>query len=346
VGRRAVAALVVALVAVACATIATTAPASAASPGQFCSSSDEGKVELDPQGQYIRCQFQGQSRRWVVVSACPDAGSNPGTPVGTGKSGYWMLGQGGEVYPFGDAVDHGDIVANLVARAVAGVTAVDIEPTPDGNGYWILDSQGCVHDFGNAGHSGNVNIAELELGERVTSISAHPTIGAGYWVFTNRGRAIPFSVPEHGGVHTMTLNGPVIDSTVTPNGAGYYMVASDGGVFAFGNAAFHGSTGDIRLNSPAVGLVPDPDGVGYWFVAADGGVFAFQAPFRGSIPGVLLTGQQLNQPIIGMVAYGNAYLMVASDGGIFSFATNKDFEGSLGSNPPALPIVSVAVLET
>jgi hypothetical protein len=344
--RRPAAALVVALLAVACGAITTAAPASAASPGQFCSSSDEGKVELDPQGQYIRCQFQGQSRRWVVVSACPDAGSNPGTPVGVGKTGYWMLGRSGEVYPFGDAVDHGDIVANLAERAVAGVTAVDIEPTPDSNGYWILDSQGCVHDFGNAGHSGNVNIAELELGERVTSISAHPTIGAGYWVFTNRGRAIPFSVPDYGDVHAMTLNGPVIDSTVTPNGAGYYMVASDGGVFSFGNAVFKGSTGDIRLNSPAVGLVPDPDGVGYWFVAADGGVFAFDAPFRSSIPAVLAAGQSLNQPIIGMVAYGNAYLMVASDGGIFNFATNKAFQGSLGGQAIPFPIVSVAVLET
>jgi hypothetical protein len=44
-----------------------------------------------------------------------------------------------------------------------------------------------------------------------------------------------------------------------------------------------------------------------------------------------------------MVAYGNGYLMVAEDGGIFSFS-DKPFGGSLGGNPPANPIVSVAAL--
>ena len=33
--------------------------------------------------------------------------------------------------------------------------------------------------------------------------------------------------------------------------------------------------------------------------------------------------------------------MVAEDGGIFNFS-DKPFLGSLGANPPALPIVSVA----
>ena len=63
------------------------------------------------------------------------------------------------------------------------------------------------------------------------------------------------------------------------------MVASDGGIFSFGDAVFHGSTGGTRLNQPVMGLVPDPDNVGYWLVARDGGVFAFAAPFRGSMGG-------------------------------------------------------------
>jgi hypothetical protein len=32
------------------------------------------------------------------------------------------------------------------------------------------------------------------------------------------------------------------------------MVASDGGVFAFGDARFLGSTGSVRLNQPIVGM--------------------------------------------------------------------------------------------
>ena len=49
------------------------------------------------------------------------------------------------------------------------------------------------------------------------------------------------------------------------------MVASDGGIFAFGDARFVGSMGGRRLNAPVQSLVPDPDGAGYWLVAADGG---------------------------------------------------------------------------
>jgi hypothetical protein len=41
-----------------------------------------------------------------------------------------------------------------------------------------------------------------------------------------------------------------------------------------------------------------------------------------------------------MVRFGNGYLMVAADGGIFNFS-NKPFFGSLGANPPPVPIVSV-----
>ena len=81
----------------------------------------------------------------------------------------------------------------------------------------------------------------------------------------------------------LRLNGPVLDSIPTPSGRGYYMVASDGGIFTFGDAVFHGSTGNIKLNAPVQSLVPDPDGVGYWLVAADGGVFSFEGAFRGSL---------------------------------------------------------------
>ena len=61
----------------------------------------------------------------------------------------------------------------------------------------------------------------------------------------------------------------------TPSGNGYWLVATDGGVFAFGDATFHGSTGNIRLNQPIVAMDRTPTGGGYWLVASDGGVFTF-----------------------------------------------------------------------
>lgn len=112
----------------------------------------------------------------------------------------------------------------------------------------------------------------------------------------------------------------------TPNGQGYWIAASDGGIFSFGNAAFYGSMGGQALNSPVVGMVARPQGDGYWLVASDGGIFAFGAAgFYGS-----MGGQPLSQPVVGMAvtASGNGYWLVAKDGGIFAFG-DAPFRGSL-----------------
>jgi hypothetical protein len=61
---------------------------------------------------------------------------------------------------------------------------------------------------------------------------------------------------------------------VDPATDGYWLVASDGGIFSFG-APFFGSTGAIVLNKPIVGRESAPSGTGYRFVASDGGIFDF-----------------------------------------------------------------------
>jgi hypothetical protein len=61
------------------------------------------------------------------------------------------------------------------------------------------------------------------------------------------------------------------------------LVASDGGIFAYGDAQFYGSTGAIALAQPITAMAAMPDGGGYWFSAADGGLFSYgTAPFQGS----------------------------------------------------------------
>ncbi len=55
------------------------------------------------------------------------------------------------------------------------------------------------------------------------------------------------------------------------SGSGYWEVASDGGIFSFGDATFYGSEGGVHLNAPIVGMAATPDGSGYWEVASDGG---------------------------------------------------------------------------
>ncbi len=120
---------------------------------------------------------------------------------------------------------------------------------------------------------------------------------------------------------------------------GYWQVASDGGIFSFGSAAFYGSMGGTRLNKPIVGMVATPDRRGYWLVASDGGVFAFgDAGFFGSTGAI-----RLNQPIVGMVSTfdGRGYWLVASDGGVFAFG-NAHFYGSIGSAGSPSPITAMA----
>ena len=89
----------------------------------------------------------------------------------------------------------------------------------------------------------------------------------------------PSSAPWAGSTSTH----PVVGMAATPTGRGYWLVAADGGIFAYGDAVFDGSTGALRLNQPVVGMAPYGNDAGYWLVAKDGGIFAFGgAPFLGS----------------------------------------------------------------
>jgi hypothetical protein len=139
-----------------------------------------------------------------------------------------------------------------------------------------------------------------------------------------------------GGQH---LNEPVVGMAATPDAGGYWLDASDGGIFAFGDAAFHGSTGALTLQKPVVSMAATPDGGGYWLVASDGGVFAFgDAPFFGSTG-----GEHLSRPIVAMGATrsGNGYWFTDSAGLVFNFGG----AGYYGSAPPHLnqPVQGMAI---
>jgi hypothetical protein len=136
----------------------------------------------------------------------------------------------------------------------------------------------------------------------------------------------------------ITVNAPPVGIARTPDGKGYWLAASDGGVFSFGDAQFYGSMGGKPLNAPIVGMAATSDGRGYWLVASDGGVFSFgDAVFHGS-----MGGKRLNAPIVGMAANPatGGYDLVAADGGVFAF--DSPFHGSMGGKPLNAPVVSIA----
>ncbi len=135
---------------------------------------------------------------------------------------------------------------------------------------------------------------------------------------------------------------PIVGMTVTPDGAGYWLVAADGGVFTFGSARFFGSAGGIPLNHPIIGMTANAKEGGYWLVATDGGIFAYGTAFDGSAGAI-----RLNAGIVGMAATptGKGYWLVATDGGIFTYG-DATFFGSTGSMALNEPIVAMAPTPT
>jgi len=135
------------------------------------------------------------------------------------------------------------------------------------------------------------------------------------------------------------IPGPPSPPPAAAPDSSYWMVASDGGIFTFGNAGFCGSTGSLHLNMPIVGMAPTASAGGYWLVASDGGLFTYgDAGFYGS-----MGGRPLAKPVVGMAPTpdGHGYWLVASDGGVFGFG-DAGFYGSMGGRPLDKPIVGMA----
>ena len=124
----------------------------------------------------------------------------------------------------------------------------------------------------------------------------------------------------------------------TPTMTGYWMAASDGSVYAFGQARHMGSMAGARLVQPVVAVTATSSGNGYWLASADGGLFNYgDAPFHGA-----MGGKPLNQAIVGMaVSPSGGYWLVARDGGIFAFG-GAGFTGSMGGKPLNAPVVGMA----
>src|ERR1022692_3585121 len=77
------------------------------------------------------------------------------------------------------------------------------------------------------------------------------------------GPAIVSATLGVGPASAIVANKPIVGMAATHDGGGYWVVAADGGIFAFGDAGYHGSMGGMRLDAPIVGMAATPDGGGY-----------------------------------------------------------------------------------
>ena len=131
-----------------------------------------------------------------------------------------------------------------------------------------------------------------------------------------------------GGRH---LNAPIVGVVPSIDDKGYFMVGSDGGVFAFGDAQFEGSCPGIGgCSGPAVAVAPDASGRGYWLVTSTGRIYTFgDAPYFGA------PGPQ-SSAITSMVRTpnGGGYWILDANGQVFNYGDAGPL-GSVAANAPA-----------
>ncbi|MGA2303952.1 MAG: G1 family glutamic endopeptidase [Acidimicrobiales bacterium] len=225
------------------------------------------------------------------------------TPTPSGH-GYWLVGSDGGIFTFGAAQFYGSTGALTLQRPVVGIT-----PTANDGGYWLVASDGGIFSFGNAGYYGSI-----------------PRLG-----FAPAGSTNP-----------KRLNAPIVGMVPSADGAGYFMVASDGGVFAFGDAKFEGSCPSIGgCAGAAVAVMPDASGNGYWLVTATGHVYAFGDAVNYGAPG------PQSVPVTAAVRThdGAGYWLLFANGVVAPYGDAADLggpAGAVGGLDPASAIFSTS----
>jgi len=225
--------------------------------------------------------------------------------------GYWLVGSDGGIFSFGSAGFYGSTGNLVLQRPVVGIT-----PTADRKGYWLVATDGGVFAFGDAGFYGSI-----------------PGLG-----IAPAGTGAPRS-----------LNAPIVGMVPSVDDRGYFMVAADGGVFAFGDAAFEGSCPGIGgCAGTAVSVMPDATGGGYWLVTDTGYVYTFGNAANQGQPVDYNDGQPLPAGAITSAVRtpdGAGYWILVEDGYVLPFgdanlypATHGDAFGSVTPQDPATAI--------
>ncbi len=177
-----------------------------------------------------------------------------------------MTAADGGVFNYGNLPFCGSTGNLVLTKPVVGMAV-----TPDGGGYWLVASDGGVFAFGDAAFDGSAG--NLTLTKPVVGMAATPD-GGGLLAGGLRRRGLRLRrrrLLRLGGEPPPRPN-PSWAWRPPPTAAGYWLVASDGGVFAFGDAVFYGSMGNIHLTKPVVGMAAD---------AATGGLLAGGLRRRG-----------------------------------------------------------------
>jgi Peptidase A4 family/IPT/TIG domain len=258
---------------------------------------DDGSISVESPPEragtvFVTVYTAGGSSQSVAADAFTYVAAQPATPpvtssgTPTSTHGYWLDGSDGGIFTFGSAQFYGSTGSLKLQRPVVGIV-----PTANRGGYWLDASDGGIFAFGDSGFYGSI-----------PGLGLHPA-GSG---------------------QPNSLDAPIVGMVPSADGGGYFMVSSDGGVFAFGDARFAGSCpGMGGCSGAAVAVMPDASGNGYWLVTQTGHVYTFgDAPYFGA------PGPQ-SVPVTSAVRTpdGQGYWILFANGTIDNFGD----AGALGS---------------
>jgi hypothetical protein len=183
----------------------------------------------------------------IFAYGAPFFGSMGGHPlnqpvVGMGAmpsgQGYWMVASDGGIFAFGDAPFHGSMGGQPLNQPVVGMAA-----TPSGQGYWMVASDGGIFAFGHAPYHGSMG--GQPLNQPVVGMATPllpPAAPPPTTTTTTTTTTTPTTTTTTPTTTTTTPTTTTPTTTTTTARPGYWMVAADGGIFAF-DTPFYGSPG-------------------------------------------------------------------------------------------------------
>ena len=240
--------------------------------------------------------------QWSANTPPPPA--PPVTSPSSVSHGYWLDGSDGGIFGFGAAQFYGSTGSLILQRPVVGIV-----PTKDHGGYWLDASDGGVFSFGDTQFYGSI-----------PGLGLHPA-----------GSHLPNS-----------LDAPIVAMVPSIDDNGYFMVASDGGVFAFGDAHFAGSCPGIGgCSGAAVAVMPDASGNGYWLVTQTGNVYTFGDAAAYGAPGN--TGSPVTSAV--STPNGGGYWILTANGTVYNYgnaANLGDAAGAFGGFDPATAVFTTS----
>ena len=203
----------------------------------------------------------------------PGMGVKPIDPIvgmaASGDSrGYWLIGADGGVFAFGDApycppqrflgaapfITPGTLSAPVLSVGIATYSGSAGYAVTNGSGYGMVTP---LSGFPCPMGSGAVQTGTFYLppiAGLISGIAVSPQGGHLWLVGSDGGVFAPdvdpvevgstvAAAPFYGSLPSMGISpdAPIVGIMAAPDGGGYWLLGTDGGVFAFGDAAFHGS---------------------------------------------------------------------------------------------------------